>query len=89
VCSHLLLDLFLDLFEVGSQVHGHFVFGAQQGLKSRFLEFTDQVLNLYLQILNLQKRTVSLDNSQTIKTDRGMKENNQWIKNLFVTFGHF
>ncbi len=65
VCAHLLLDLFLDLFEVGSQVQRHLVFGAQQSLqhgvsrhayflKSGFLEFTYQVLNLYLQIVNLK-----------------------------------
>ena len=64
---HLLLDLLLDLLQVGSQVHGHLVFSSQQSLQhgvSRHTYFLQggllhagQLHHLQLQILNLQAET--------------------------------
>lgn len=63
-CTHLLSVLFLDRLEVGSQVHGNLVFGAQQRAEDgvsrhthpsqiRPLEFPPQVQHLDVQIFNL------------------------------------
>ncbi len=56
-CTHLLFDLLLDLFQVGSQVHGNLVLGSQQSLKhsvSRHAHFLQRrLLELALQVDNL------------------------------------
>lgn len=66
--THLLFQLLLDLLQVGPQIHGHLVFGAQQGsqhgigwhphpLQDRLLEILPvQILNLWLQIIYLKKK---------------------------------
>lgn len=62
--THLLFDLFLYLFQVGSQIHVHLVFGAKQSLKHRvcrhahllqswLLELALQILNFNFQVINL------------------------------------
>lgn len=64
VWTHLLLYFLLDLFQIGPQVHGHLVFGAQQGLEhgvcwhahllqGRLLKLALQVLHFQSQILDL------------------------------------
>lgn len=62
--SHLLFHFLFDLLQVGSQVHGHFMFGAQQSgqhgigrhphfLQSWLLKLPLQILDHYLQVINL------------------------------------
>lgn len=64
---HLLSVIFLDLFEIGPQVHGDLVLGAQEGLhhgvsrqsdttKSWTLKLTPQVKDLLIQVLDLRWR---------------------------------
>lgn len=66
LCTHLLSVLFFDRLEVGPQVHGDFVLGAQQRAEdgvSRHtdpsqigpLKFAPQVQHLDVQIFNLHK----------------------------------
>ena len=65
--SHLLLDLLLDLLQVGSQVHGHLVFSSQQSLQhgvSRHTYFLQggllhaaQLRNPQLQLSDLKTQT--------------------------------
>lgn len=65
-CTHLLSVLFLDRLEVGPQVHGDFMLGAQQRAQDgvsrhshppqvRPLEFPPQVQHLNVQIFDLHK----------------------------------
>ena len=65
-CTHLLGVLFLDRLEVGPQVHGDFVLGAQQRAedgvsrhtntsKIRPLEFPPEVQYLDVQVFNLDQ----------------------------------
>lgn len=67
LCTHLFSVLFLDRFEVGSEIHGHFVLGAQQRAedgvsrytntsKIRPLEFPPEVQHLDVQVFNLGQR---------------------------------
>jgi len=62
---HLLLDLLLDLLQVGPQLQVDRVLGAQQGLQhgvgrhadlpqDRLLELTHQVLNFDFEVVNLE-----------------------------------
>ena len=64
LCTHLLSVLFLDRLEVGPEVHGDFVLGAQQRAedgvsrhtdttKIRSLEFPPEVQHLDVQVFNL------------------------------------
>lgn len=64
ISTHLLSIFFLDRLEISSEVHGHFVLGAQQRAKDgisrhtnaseiRPLEFPPEVQNLDVQVFNL------------------------------------
>ena len=66
MCTHLLLDLPLNLLEVTPEVHGHFVFGSQEGghhgfgrhphpPQSGLLKPAVQILHHHLQVINLTK----------------------------------
>lgn len=72
--THLLSILFFDRLEVGPQVHGDFVLGAQQRAKDGIgrhtdppqigpLKFPPQVQHLDVQIFNLHKGQITYEHS--------------------------
>ena len=70
--THLLFHLLLDLLQVGPQIYGYLVFGAQQGTKhgiSRHVHFLqDWFLELALEVLHLHLRVFSLQRLQVTNT---------------------